>query len=144
MPSMRRSGFNDTLIDARLLWVTGSAFPAAPSSLFVSLLSGMPFGDGTAVTEQTPRVAVTYGAPATNAGDPGSSLGRTIRPTGPVSITPAGQAGPGVSVGVTAWALWSASSGGAPLYVGSFSAELLVGQATTLPASTFAVSASEP
>jgi hypothetical protein len=140
---MRRSGFNDTLIDARLLWVTGSAYPAAPSSLFVSLLAGVPSSDGSNVVEETPRVAVTYGAPSSPSGDPGWPQGRSIKPTAGVSFTPAGQAGPGVNVAGTAWALWSASSGGAPLYAGGYSWELLVGVAPVLPASTFQVMATE-
>jgi hypothetical protein len=142
---MRRQGFNDTLIDVRLLWLNGVSYPAPPASLYIALLAGQPFSDGSGSVTEVVRVGpVAFTSPATNAGDPGSSVGRTIRPTAPVSFTPPGQAGPGVSAGVAAWGLFSASSGGNPLYVGSLCAELLVGQATVLPASTFVVSASEP
>jgi hypothetical protein len=143
MPSIRHSGFNDTLIDARLLWLTGSAYPAAPSTLFISLLSGVPLSDGTSVTELTPRVAVTYGAPNSPSGDGGWTATRNIRPTAALSFTPAGSASPVVFQAGSAWALWSASSGGNPLYVGSYGWELQQGVATVLPAAQFQVTATE-
>jgi len=141
---IRRPGFNDTLIDARLSWLTGSAYPAAPGGLWVSLLAGVPSSDGSNVTELTPRVAVTYGAPSSNSGDPGWPHLRFVQPSAPVSFTPAGTPGPGVHINGQAWALWSASSGGVPNYADFYAFSLLVGVQTTLPAVTFAVTATEP
>jgi hypothetical protein len=140
---IRRPGFNDTLIDARLSWINGSAYPAAPSTLFVSLLAGVPLSDGSGVVEETPRVSVSFGSPTTPPGHPGHPHTRNITPTGSLSFTPAGQAAPGAHVNGVAWALWSASSGGTPLYVGAYNWSLLVGVATVLPASTFVITATE-
>jgi hypothetical protein len=140
----RRPGFNDTLIDARLAWLNGVAYPSAPGGLWVSLLAGVPSSDGSNVVEETPRVSITYGAPSTPSGHPGHPHTRNIAPSASVSFTPTGTAGPGVHINGTAWALWSASSGGSPLYVGAYAWSLLVGVATTLPASTFTVTATEP
>jgi len=139
----RRAGFNDTLVDARLAWLTGSAFPASPAGLWLSLLTGLPLSDGSGVVEATPRVAVTYGAPSTPSGDPGWSNDRSIRPTSGVTFTPTGPATPVTYAAGTAWALWSASSGGVPLYVETYAWQLQMGVPTTLPASTFIVTASE-
>jgi hypothetical protein len=141
---MRRPGFNDSLVDARLLHLTGTSYPAPPAGLWVSLLAGLPSSDGGNVVELTPRVAVTYGAPTTPSGDPGFPHMRFIVPTAPVSFTPPGTPGPGVHVNGNAWGLWSAASAGTLLYTDSYAWALLVGVPTQLPASTFAVTATEP
>src|SRR5262249_49909763 len=135
---------SDTIVDAKLNWIRGSVFPAAPSTLFLSLCSGMPFSDGSGVVELTPRVAVTYAAPASPSGDSGWPHTHGIVPTADVAFTPPGTQAPGLKAAGTAFALWSASSGGTPLYVGALAWWLLVGVATTLAASDFRITAQEP
>jgi hypothetical protein len=144
MPAFRRSGISDSLLDSRLTWFTGTAYPASPGGLWISLLSGMPLSDGSGVVELTPRVSVTYGTPSTQSGQMGYPHERYIQPSADVTFTPAGQPGPGVSVGGAAWALWGVASGGLPIYANSLAASILVGVPTTLRASEFKVTAAEP
>jgi len=142
MPAFRRVGWSDSLTDSRLAWLTGTAFPASPGGLWLSLLSGMPLSDGSGVVELTPRVGpLTFTSPATSSGFMGFPSDHFIQPTADVTFTPPGQPGPGVSVGGAAWALWGASSGGVPIYANSLAASILVGVPTTLRASEFRVQA---
>jgi hypothetical protein len=60
---MRRTGFNDTLIDARLSWLTGSAYPAAPSGLYIALMNGEPLSDGSGLSEVVRVGPVAFTAP---------------------------------------------------------------------------------
>jgi hypothetical protein len=139
----RRTGFSDSILDSKLAWVTGTTFPAAPGGLWLSLLSGIPGSDGSNVVELTPRVSVTYGSPASISGDGGYPQTRGIVPTADVSFTPSGSAAPNLSVSGAAFAVWSASSGGNPIYIGTLNWRLLVGVATTLKASELRITAAE-
>jgi hypothetical protein len=78
---MRRDGYNDSLIDARLLHLTGTTYPAPPAGLYIALLSGDPLSDGSGVTNEIMRVGpVTFTAPATPSGDPGWPHTRSSSP----------------------------------------------------------------
>jgi hypothetical protein len=107
--------------------------------LWISLLSGLPGSDGSSVVEISLRVSVTYGSPTTASGSVGFPHERFIQPTASVSFTIAGTPAPGFHQNGNAWALWSAASGGSPLYVGSYAWSVLVGVATSIPASVFQV-----
>jgi hypothetical protein len=109
--------------------------------LYIALLRGVPLADGNnAAALELVRVGpVTYGSPTTPPGDVAWPLYRYIEPTAPVSITPPGSPLPGVHIDVVAWGLMTVSNGGTPVYVGQCAASLLVGVATSLPASSFRV-----
>jgi len=145
MPTTQRRGFNDSLVDSKLNWLLGTAFPAAPASLFISLLRGTPLGDGSdaAGLEMVRTGPVTFSAPQTVVGNPQVPTCRFVQPNADVSFTIAGVPGPGVCRDGPAWALYGVSSGGVPLYVASYAWRLLLGTATTIPASVFRVFASE-
>lgn len=141
---IRRNGFNDSLVDARLTWLTGTAYPASPAGLYIALLAGVPFSDGSGVTNELVRVGpVTYTAPASPSGDPGWPHLRGIQPSAAVSFTIPGTPAPGFHANGLGWALYGQSSGGAPLYAHAYSWSLLVGVPTTLPAATFMITATE-
>lgn len=139
----RRLGFSDALVDSRLAQLTGTTYPAPPAGLWISLLAGIPGSDGSNVVELTARVSVTYGSPASSSGDGGYPHTRFIQPTAAVTLTPTGTAAPSVFATGSAWALWSAGSGGNPLYVGQLAWRALLGTAITLGASEFQVFAAE-
>jgi hypothetical protein len=144
MPStLRRAGWQDSITDSRLAQLTGTTYPAPPAGLYIGLLDGLPLSDGSDIASCEMaglRVGpVTYGAPQTTPGNGTWPTQRFIQPTSGVSFTPPGQAGPGVHINPAAWGLYTAASGGVPIYVGSWAGGLMVGVATVLPASTFPV-----
>jgi hypothetical protein len=144
--TLRRRGFVDSYVDARLTHLTGAAYPAPPAGLYIALLRGTPLSDGSdAAGLELARVGpVTYRAPATVPGnEAGQPDARYIEPSGPVTITPPGTPAPGLSRTFRAWALYGQPTGGTPIYVGHWAGSLVVGVATTLPASTFRVRVSE-
>jgi len=146
MPTATRRGFADSLVDARLLHLTGSAYPAPPAGLYIALLSGHPKGDGSDVAGITEHIRVgpvTFGAPQTVSGNPDWPEKRFIQPSAAVSVTIAGTPAPGVHRDGLAWALYGQANGGQPLYVGTYAWGVLVGVATTIPASVFRVFAAE-
>lgn len=136
---VRRIGWADALLDARLEWLRGGRYPAPPAALYLALTAGVAVSDGSGETrELTPRVRVSYGRPH-HSGDQlgGHPHQRQAVPDGPVAFVPFGP--PGTFAGGNGWALFGQPSGGAPLYAGVYAWRLLCDQPTTLPASTFPV-----
>lgn len=104
--------FSDYLETQILNWVKGTAFPTAPTNLYVGLFSSDPTDTGSAGTEVTTtirvagRVTVTFGA------NTGTGDGGTV-------ITSATDADFGNSAGVatvTHFAIFDAASGGNMLF----------------------------
>jgi len=121
MPAFRRNGWSDALTDSRLNWLLGTAYPVAPTNLYISLLSGEPLSDGSGTTNEVVRVGpVVYGAPQTPAGLMGFPGDRRIMPSGPVSFTPPGSASPLVYASGSSWALFTQASGGNPVFSQSY------------------------
>lgn len=140
---IRRAGWQDAITDSRLTQLTGTTYPAPLAGLYIGILRTTPLSDGSDIAScelAGLRVGpVTYGAPQTTPGNGSSPTQCFVQPSAGVSFTPPGSPAPGAHVDAAAWGLYSAPSGGVPLYVGSWAGSLLVGVATTLPASTFAV-----
>lgn len=140
----RRTGFSDSLIDSRLNWLIGTTYPVAPTQLFISLLSGIPGSDGSNVVELSARAGpVTFSAPASQAGDGGWPHTRSVQPSAPVSVTPNGSASPPTYLAGACFAVWSASSGGNPIYIGALSWRYQAGVAVSIPASELAIYGAE-
>jgi len=108
------AGKSNYLENHMLGWIRGTAMPAAPSAVYVSLHNGDPTDAASGGTDVTTtirpggRVAVTFGTVTTNAG------ANTIANTGIVDFGNA--AGP---ASVTHFGVWDAASGGNPLYFGN-------------------------
>ena len=139
-----RTGFVESLTDSRLSWFTGTAYSAAPASLYIGLYSGLPLSDGSGGNEIVRVGPVAFGAPQTLPGGPAWPTTRFIQPTAAVSVNPGGVAAPGAHFDFTGYGIFSQASGGTPVYTGSWAGELLAGVATTLTAQTFRIFAEQP
>jgi hypothetical protein len=138
-----RSGFSDSLTNSRLAWLTGTAFPASPSNLYIALFSGLPLSDGSGGAEVVRVGPITYGAPQSIAGCPEGPSCRFVQPTAPVNFTPPGQASPGAHLSFEGSGIFGVAGGGVPLYIGNWAGSLLIGVPTSLPASTFQIFAEQ-
>jgi hypothetical protein len=140
---MRKFGWTDSIADARLTWLAGSAYPAPPGALYIALYRGFPLSDGSdAASMELTRTAspVTFGSLQSLPGyEAPSSLPcvRFIQPTVGVTFTPPGPVVPGVSLTVGAWGIVGATGG--PFYLNQWNAQLAQGVPITVPASGFRI-----
>ncbi len=107
-----RTGFIDSLAQARLSWLSGTAYPAVPVGVFLGLYGGaVPGSDGTGGNEITSaaRPAIAFGAVVSD------GQGRWQRSnSGLVTFTVPAGAAPGEVVG---YGIYGATTGGSPNYV---------------------------
>lgn len=135
-----RAGHNDAQQVARLNWFTGSAYGAAPTTIYLGLYAGkMPLSDGSGGTEVSPatRPAITFGSVTTDAN------GRHYMANNAVSNIVLTNTSAAEIIG---FGIFSANSGGTPLYYdrlpGAFQAA--AGATVSIPAGAIRVYAEPP
>lgn len=123
-------GYVDSYHQSRINHIAGTGYPAAILTPYIGLyLGSLPASDGTGNTD-TARTAVTWTAPAL---DPNTQRWY-IQPTAAVTITPA------ATGEVVGWGVYSASSGGTPVYFDAlYPFPVKAGVAVTIPASELRV-----
>lgn len=130
MPNKTR-GYSDAFHQSRVNHLSGTAYPAPITTPFIGLYIGsLPLSDGSGNTDVA-RVAVTWAAAAQ---DPNTNR-FYLQPTGPLTFTiPSG-----VSGTVAGWGVFSAASGGTPVFADAVPSPFRVtaGQVVTLPAQNF-------
>lgn len=143
MPTnLARAGFIDSYHGSRVNHLTGTAYPAAPATIYLGLYLGqMPKSDGTGGTEVSPatRPTLTLGAAQfdvngrqyiTNAA---AITGITL------TNTSAGE--------IVGFGVFSATSGGTPIYIDRFQTaafQVQIGQTISIPAGGIKVFAEPP
>ena len=135
-----RAGHNDAQQAARLNWFTGSAYAAAPTTIYLGLYAGkMPLSDGSGGTEVSPatRPAITFGAVTQDAN------GRHYMANNAVSNIVLTNTSAAEIIG---FSIFSANSGGTPLYYdrlpGAF--QVAAGATVSIPAGAIRVYAEPP
>jgi hypothetical protein len=129
---------------ARLNWFKNTAYPSAPSTVYIALFSTTPLPDGTGGTEISAggyaRVAVAQGSASWNAQAGGGTSGTAEFITNNAAITfPTATADWGTIVGV---GVYDASTSGNLLYVGALTASrtVLNGDIFNFASTTFQLS----
>lgn len=136
----QRAGHNDTQQAARLNWFGGTAYPAAPVTLYLALYAGkMPKSDGTGGTEVSPatRPAITFGSVAQDAN------GRHYFANNAVNNITLTNTSPAEVIG---FGLCSVSSAGTPLYYDRLASpfQVATGATISIPAGAIRVFAEPP
>lgn len=137
MPTYR-TGYPDTLHSSRLQHLTGTAYPAVPTGLFLALFTKMPLSDGTGAVEVTgTRPSITLGAPIMD-----YNSRQYITNASPISATLV-NASAGQIVG---FGIFGAATGGTLYYADRLpsSFQVSAGQAVTIPANGIKVYAEPP
>lgn len=127
----KQRGYSDSYHQSRINHLAGTGYPATITTPYVGLyLGSIPLSDGSGNTDNA-RVAVTWAAAAQ---DPNTGRWYT-QPSAALTFTPT------ASGEVVGFGVYSASSGGNPVYADQVPAPFAVaaGKAVTLPASTFRV-----
>jgi hypothetical protein len=116
------AGFSTYLETAILNWVRGSAFPTAPSAVYVALFTVAPADAGTGGTEVSgngyARTAVTFATPVSATPSSGTKTLSNATATFPAATASWGT--------VVAFAFYDASSGGNMLASGTLTTSLAV------------------
>lgn len=140
MPNTRR-GFIDSYHDSRLTHLKNTAYPTALTSTFLGLFAGnIPLSDGSGGTEVSPatRPGITFGSLTTDPSgrkymtNSSAITGIVLTNTSPAEIIGFG--------------IFSANSGGTPVYVDVLPAPFQVsaGQTISIPAGGIRVYAEPP
>ncbi len=104
-----RTGFVDSYHASRIDHLKGTAYPAAPATIYLGIFSKMPGSDGTGGTEISPatRPTLTLGSDQTDGNGRQYCTNSAISNVVLTNTTP---------VTVTGFGVFSANSGGTPLY----------------------------
>lgn len=139
MPTARR-GYIDSYHGSRLTHLTGTTYPAAPTTLYLGIYAGkIPASDGTGGTEVSPatRPAITLGATQTDYN--GRQYITNSALSGIVLTNTA-------AAEIIGFGLFGASSGGTPIYVDLLPAAFQVqaGATISIPAGAIKIYAEPP
>jgi hypothetical protein len=140
MPNTRR-GFIDSYHSSRLTHLTGTSYPASPTTIYLGVYAGkLPLSDGSSGSEISPatRSTLTLGSTQTDANgrqyitNASAITGIVLTNTSPATVV--------------GYGIFTANSGGTPIYVDILPDpfQVSVGQTISIPAGAIRVYAEPP